>query len=389
MAENDSSQERTEEATPRRREQAREKGQVPRSKELGTAAVLVAAAAGMLMMGGQIGEAMLTVAKSQFELTRAEVFDLGEISELFSRILSELMVPVLGFVLVLFIAGFLGNIGLGGMSFSWQAAAPKASKMSPLAGFKRMFGLQALVELVKSIAKFAVIALVAWALLSVNFDQILQLSSGNPEGAVRDALALLLKLFVLLCSSLLIIVIIDAPYQLWNHNKQLKMTKQEVKDEYKQTEGKPEVKGKIRQLQREMAQRRMMAEVPKADVLVVNPTHYSVALRYDKSINNAPLVVAKGTDEIALKIREIAREHEVPVVSSPALARAVYYSTKLDSPIPEGLFTAVAQILAYVYQLKQFQSGRGRRPIALPKELPIPDDLKAGSERDDDDHAEI
>ncbi|MBY5990745.1 flagellar biosynthesis protein FlhB [Ferrimonas balearica] len=377
MAENDSSQERTEEATPRRRQQARDKGQVPRSKELGTASVLVAAAACMLMLGAQIGEAMLQVARNQFELSRAEAFDLGQISLLFGRVLTELMFPVLGFVLVLFIAAFLGNIGLGGMSFSWQAAAPKASKLSPLNGFKRMFGVQALVELVKSIAKFSVIALVAWFLLSLNFDEILQLSRGNPEGAVRDALVLLLKLFVLLCSSLLLIVVIDAPYQLWNHNKQLKMTKQEVKDEYKETEGKPEVKGKIRQLQREMAQRRMMAEVPKADVVVVNPTHYSVALRYDKTQSNAPLLVAKGTDEIALKIREIAREHEVPVVSSPALARAVYYSTKLDKPIPEGLFTAVAQILAYVYQLKQFQTGRGRRPIPLPSELPIPEELRA------------
>ncbi|SHI10404.1 flagellar biosynthesis protein FlhB [Ferrimonas marina] len=375
MAENDSSQEKTEEATPRRREQAREKGQVPRSKELGTAAVLVAAAASMLMLGSQIGEALLQLAQQQFTLTRAQVFDIGQWSKLYGAILEHLLVPVLGFVLVLFIAGFLGNIGLGGLSFSWSAAAPKANKMSPLKGLKRMLGVQALVELVKSVAKFLVVAVVAYLLLRFNFDKILALSSGAPAGAVRNALELLLALFVLLCCSLLLVVVIDAPYQLWNHNKQLRMTKQEVKDEYKQTEGKPEVKSKIRQLQREMAQRRMMAEVPKADVVVVNPTHYSVALKYDKSVNTSPLVVAKGSDEIALKIREIAREHEVPVISSPALARAIYQSTKLDKPIPEGLFTAVAQILAYVFQLKQFQTGRGRKPIPLPSDLPIPAEL--------------
>ncbi|GAA4874531.1 flagellar biosynthesis protein FlhB [Ferrimonas pelagia] len=375
MAENDSSQEKTEEATPRRREQAREKGQVPRSKELGTAAVLVAAAASMLMLGEQIGSALLQIAEGQFDLTRAQVFDLGELSKLYRSILGHLVGPVLGFVVVLFIAGFLGNIGLGGLSFSWKAAAPKPNKMNPMNGFKRMFGVQAVVELVKSIAKFSVIACVAFLLLRFNFERILDLSSGDAAGAVRNALELLLKLFVLLCASLLLIVVIDAPYQLWNHNKQLRMTKQEVKDEFKQTEGKPEVKGKIRQLQREMSQRRMMAEVPNADVVVVNPTHYSVAIKYDKSVNNAPLVVAKGNDEIALKIREIAREHQVPVVSSPALARAIYHSTKLDQPVPEGLFTAVAQVLAYVFQLKQFQHGRGRRPIPLPNEIPIPTEL--------------
>ncbi|QIZ77346.1 flagellar biosynthesis protein FlhB [Ferrimonas lipolytica] len=369
-------QEKTEDATPKRREEAKNKGQVPRSKELGTAAVLVAAALAMMSMGEGIATAILEVAKNQFELSRAEAFDGIEFGQMFFGVLANIAEPVLGFIIALTIAGFVGNIGLGGFSFSWSAAAPKANKMSPLKGIKRMFGVQALVELVKSIAKFLVIATTAYLLLAANFDDILKLSSGNSEGAIRSALELLLSLFVLLCCSLLLIVIIDAPYQIWNHNKQLKMSKQEIKDEYKQSEGKPEVKGRIRQLQREMAQRRMMAEVPKADVVVVNPTHYSVAIKYDRTVNAAPLMVAKGNDEIALKIREIAREYEIPVISSPALARAIYHSTDLDKPIPEGLFTAVAQILAYVFQLKQFRTGRGRRPIALPTELPIPDELK-------------
>ncbi|WP_298440417.1 flagellar biosynthesis protein FlhB [uncultured Ferrimonas sp.] len=372
----DSDQEKTEEATPKRREEAKKKGQVPRSKELGTASVLVAAAVAMMAMGEDIATAALQVAKNQFQMSRAEIFGGVEFGQVFLGVLAEMAFPLLAFIVALTIAGFIGNIGLGGFSFSWSAAAPKANKMSPIKGFGRMFGVQALVELVKSIAKFLVIAISAYLLLSANFEHILQLSTGSPAGAIRNSVELLLELFVLLCCSLLIIVIIDAPYQIWNHSKQLRMSKQEIKDEYKQTEGKPEVKGRIRQLQREMAQRRMMAEVPNADVVVVNPTHYSVALKYDKSVNAAPLMVAKGNDEIALKIREIAREYEIPVVSSPALARAIFHSTEIDKPIPEGLFTAVAQILAYVFQLKQFQSGRGRRPTALPTELEIPNELK-------------
>ncbi|WP_028117904.1 flagellar biosynthesis protein FlhB [Ferrimonas senticii] len=380
MAQAGDDQEKTEEATPRRRQQAREKGQVPRSKELGTAAVLVAAALAMIAFGEGLATALLTVAQNQFDLSRAESFAGSDYGAMAMGVLAELALPLSAFIVTLFIAAFIGNVALGGVSFSGQAAAPKLSKMNPLSGLKRMFGLQALVELIKSIAKFLVIALVAYVLLSLNFDAILALSFGDPAGAIRNALVLLLSLFVLLCCSLLLIVAIDVPYQVWNHSKQLRMSKQEVKDEYKQTEGKPEVKGRIRQLQREMAQRRMMAAVPSADVVVVNPTHYSVALKYDKARNAAPLLVAKGNDEIALKIREIAREYQVPVIASPALARALFYSTELDKPIPEGLFTAVAQILAYVFQLKQHQRGRGRRPNPLPAELAIPTELWVDSD---------
>ncbi|WP_051216253.1 flagellar biosynthesis protein FlhB [Ferrimonas futtsuensis] len=380
MAENSSDQEKTEEPTAKRLQQAKEKGQVPRSKELGTTFVLVGAAIAMMIFGQAMAQSLTSVATSLFTLSRKQVFDVGEISMVFGRILSEVGLPVLGFVLFLTVAAFVGNILLGGMTFSWKAAAPKMNKFNPLSGFKRMFGIQAVVELVKAIAKFSVVALVAWMLLSLYFDDIMSISTGTPFAAIAGSVSLLNKLFTFLCCSLLIIVIIDAPYQLWNHNKQLKMTKQEIKDEHKDSEGRPEVKGRIRQLQREMSQRRMMSEVPKADVVVVNPTHYSVALKYDKEQARAPLVVAKGSDEVALKIREIAREYEVPVISSPQLARAIYYSTKLKKQIPDGLFTAVAQVLAYVFQLKQFQKGRGRRPIPLPDRMPIPDELQVDND---------
>jgi flagellar biosynthesis protein FlhB len=375
MAE-DTGQERTEEPTGRRLEQAREKGQVARSKELGTSAVLMAAAVGLAMMGGELATALLNVMEAMFTLDRTQVFDTNTMFNAWGAVGSELMWPMLKFLLFLALVAFIGNIVLGGLSFSGQAIMPKGTKMNPVNGLKRMFGVQALVELAKGIAKFSVVAISAYLLLSFYFDDILMLSGDHLPGNVFHALDLLTWMFILLCSSTLIIVVIDVPFQIWNHNKQLKMTKQEVKDEYKDTEGKPEVKGRIRQLQREMAQRRMMAEVPNADVIVVNPEHYAVAIKYDVKRSAAPFVVAKGVDDVAFKIREIAREHDVAIVSAPPLARAIYHTTKLDQQVPEGLFTAVAQVLAYVYQLRQYQKGRGRKPVPLPREQPIPDDLK-------------
>lgn len=375
MAE-ESSGERSEQPTGRRLEQAREKGQVARSKELGTAAVLLAAATGLYMLGPSIGTGLTRVFERIFTMDRAQIFDTNQMLNVWGVVATELAWPMLQLMLLIAVVAFIGNIALGGMNFSSKAMMPKASKMSPLAGFKRMFGVQALVELTKGIAKFSVVALSAYLLLSYYFKDILLLSSDHLPGNVYHALSLLIWMFILLCASVLLIVVIDAPYQVWNHNKQLKMTKQEVKDEYKDTEGKPEVKGRIRQMQRELAQRRMMAEVPNADVIVVNPEHYAVAIKYDVKRSPAPFVVAKGVDEVAFKIREIARAHNIVIVSAPPLARAIYHTTKLDQQIPDGLFTAVAQVLAYVFQLRQYQKGRGRKPIPIPLNQPIPDELK-------------
>jgi flagellar biosynthetic protein FlhB len=376
MAENDSSQEKTEEATGRRLEQAREKGQIARSKELGTAAVLLAAAFGFAMTGPEIASSLLRIMEQLFTMERATIFDTNSMFRVWGVIGDELAIPLLSFIGILAVMSFLGNIVLGGLNFSVKAFMPKGSKMNPMSGLKRMFGIQALVELTKGIAKFSVVAVSAYLLLKLYFPDILQLSNDHLPNNVYHALDLLIWMFIILCSSMLIIVVIDVPYQIWNHNKQLKMTKQEVKDEYKDTEGKPEVKGRVRQMQREIAQRRMMAEVPNADVIVVNPEHYAVAVKYDVNRSIAPFVVAKGVDEVAFQIRAIAREHNVAIVSAPPLARAIYHTTKLDQQVPEGLFTAVAQILAYVFQLRQFQKGKGRRPKAIPLNQPIPDELK-------------
>ncbi|MGI1937809.1 flagellar biosynthesis protein FlhB [Shewanella oncorhynchi] len=375
MAE-ESSGERTEEPTGRRLEQAREKGQIARSKELGTAAVLISAACGFYMLGPSLAISLTRVFEIVFTMDRAQIFDTNEMFKVWGVVASEIAWPMAKIMLLIVVVAFIGNVSLGGINFSTQAMMPKASKMSPLAGFKRMFGVQALVELTKGIAKFSVVAFSAYFLLSFYFNDIMLLSSDHLPGNVYHALDLLVWMFILLCSSILFIVVIDVPFQLWNHNKQLKMTKQEVKDEYKDTEGKPEVKGRVRQMQRELAQRRMMAEVPNADVIVVNPEHFAVAIKYDVQRSVAPFVVAKGVDDVAFKIREIARAHNVTIVSAPPLARAIYHTTKLDQQIPEGLFTAVAQILAYVFQLRQYQKGRGRKPIPIPLNQPIPDELK-------------
>jgi len=369
-------QEKTEEATPKKLQDSRNKGQVPRSKDLGTAAVLIASAAGMYVFGSAIAQALINVMKRLFSLTRNEAFDTNQFGLMWAEVMTTLAGPILGFIIMLTIAAFIGNIALGGLTFSSEGITPKASKMSPAKGLKRMFGMNALVELLKSIGKFAVIATLAWALLTYYFPRILQLSQTAFPLNVFGALDILLWIFILLCCSLLLIAAVDAPYQIFKHNKELKMTLQEVKDEHKNVEGKPEVKGRQRQLQREVSQRKMMQDVPDADVIVTNPTHFSVALKYDVSGNRAPVVLAKGGDHQAFRIREVAREHDVSIIASPALARAIFHTTEIDEQIPDGLFAAVAQVLAYVYQLEQFQQRKGRRPTSLPKEFEIPTDLK-------------
>ncbi|WP_289118137.1 flagellar biosynthesis protein FlhB [uncultured Idiomarina sp.] len=374
MAETD--QERTEDPTERRKQQAREKGQVARSKEMGTAFVLVSAAIAFMWFGDWLYEGARSVFQTMFTIDRQQAFDTTKIYEAFGIAFGFIMWPVLIIFAFVLVATFFGNSWLGGISFSTKAMAPKFSRMNPLNGFKRMFGIQALVELVKAIAKFSVVAVSAFFLLKWQFVDILQMSMGQMPNMMAHALDILLWMFLLLCCSIFLIVVIDAPFQLWKHNKDLRMTKQEVKDEHKDTEGSPEVKGRIRRLQMEMANRRMMQEVPKADVVVTNPTHYAVALKYEDGGSQAPVLLAKGTDETAAKIREIALEYDIPLVQSPALARSVYHTTELEKEIPQGLFVAVAQILAYVYQLRLFKQGQAKRPKKPDSESPIPEDLR-------------
>ena len=375
MAESDSG-EKTEEPTAKKLSDAKKKGQIARSKDLGTMFVLVGAALAIMLLGSSLVTGLSTMMKRLFSLNRKETMDVHALYQVASDGVSSIIVPFLWIHIIIVIAALIGNMILGGISFSWQAMAPKASKLSPMAGFKRMFGVQAYVELIKSILKFFVVFISAYLLLSGLFDQIVNLSTENIPNNFSHAVSLLMWMFLALALSIGIIVVIDAPYQVWNHNRQLKMSKQEIKDEMKNSEGSPETKGRGRRAQYEMSQRRMMQDVPSSDVVITNPTHYSVALKYDAEVGGAPILVAKGIDEMALHIRTIAKEHNIEIIASPALARSLYYTAEPNEEIPEQLFAAVAQILAFIFQLDAHKKGKASRPKAVAKNLPIPDDFR-------------
>lgn len=376
MAENHSSQEKTEQATPKKRSEARTKGQVARSKELGTAVVLFSAGIGFVVFGADIGKGFYIIFNTIYTVSREHIFDTSQMFLVWQVVINALIIPMLNLFIFVAIAAFIGNILLGGITFSTDAIMPKTNKFNPINGFKRMFGVQAVVELTKGIAKFFVVATGAYLLLSLYFIDILNLSNEIAPGNIYHALDLLVWMFIFIACSTFFIVIIDVPFQIWNHNKQLRMTKQEIKDEMKDTEGSPEVKNRERQLQREMSQRRMLTEVPKADVIVINPEHFAVAIRYDANRASAPFVVAKGIDHIAFHIRDIGQKYDVAIVSAPPLARAIYYTTDIEQQIPDGLFTAVAQVLAYVFQLREYKQGKGKKPTPIPTEQSIPEEFK-------------
>jgi len=375
MAESESGADKSEEPTEKRLRESREKGQIARSRELNTLAIMLAGAGGLLAFGGSLGSALLSIMSGNFSLSREVIMD--ERSMVIWLLASGKVAvdAVLPLFLALLIASIVGPIALGGWLFSAKAMAPKMSRMNPLAGLKRMFSTKALVELLKALAKFTLVLAVALAVLSANIDDLLAMAHEPLQSAILHAAQVVGWSALWMACGLVLIAAVDVPFQLWDNKQKLMMTKQEVRDEYKDSEGKPEVKQRIRQLQREMAERRMMQAVPQADVVITNPTHFAVALKYDPSKGNAPVLLAKGGDFTALKIREIAQEHKVMLLESPALARAVFYSTELDQEIPAGLYLAVAQVLAYVYQIRQYRAGKGKRPAPLP-DLPIPPDLR-------------
>ena len=375
MAESESGADKSEEPTSKRLRESREKGQIARSRELNTLVVTLAGIGALLATGGSLGNSMLEIMRGSFSLTREAIMDEGSMTTGLlgaSYMALEAIAPL---VMVLFIASIIGPIGLGGWLFSTKAMAPKISRMDPLAGLKRMFSVKALVELLKALGKFTVILMVALVVLAVDRDDLLAIAHEPLEAAIMHSAQVVGWSALWISLGLILIAAVDVPFQLWDNKQKLMMTKQEVRDEYKDSEGKPEVKQRIRQLQREMADRRMMQAVPEADVIITNPTHFAVALKYDPTKGNAPVLLAKGSDFTALKIREIAQEHKVMLLESPALARAVFYSTELDQEIPAGLYLAVAQVLAYVYQIRQYQAGKAKRPGPLP-DLPIPPDLR-------------
>lgn len=375
MAESESGADKSEEPTEKRLRESREKGQIARSRELNTLAIMLAGTGGLLAFGGSLGSALISIMSSNFSLPREVIMDersmaIGLLAS--GKVAVDAMLPLF---LALLIASIVGPIALGGWLFSAKAMAPKISRMDPLAGLKRMFSAKALVELLKALAKFTLVLSVALAVLAANVGDLLAIAHEPLESAIMHAAQVVGWSALWMACGLVLIAAVDVPFQLWDNKQKMMMTKQEVRDEYKDSEGKPEVKQRIRQLQREMTERRMMQAVPQADVVITNPTHFAVALKYDPAKGSAPVLLAKGGDFTALKIREIAQEHQVMLLESPALARAVFYSTELDQEIPAGLYLAVAQVLAYVYQIRQYQAGKGKRPAPLP-DLPIPPDLR-------------
>jgi flagellar biosynthetic protein FlhB len=374
MAESDGA-ERTEEPTDKRLREAREKGQVARSRELTTTVMLLGSAVGLLLFGSMILEAMMTVMRNSFTTSREQFFDPTHMTTAFQDAVSYSLLMLSPFLVLMLIAAVVGSIAISGWNFTLQAVAPKFSKLNPLSGMKRILGPQGLMELAKALAKFIVISGAGVFVLYSVTDRVLHLGMEPVEEAIAHAGSLVTWTFLAVSLSTILIAVIDVPFQLWNHKRQLKMTKQEVKQESKETHGSPEVKGRIRRAQMDMAMRRMMAEVPKADVIITNPTHFAVAVKYDQDNMRAPVVVAKGADYVAFEIRRIAQEHNVPILSAPPLARAIYHTTEIDSEIPEGLYLAVARVLAYIFHLRRTASGVN--PGEFEKvDLPIPEDFR-------------
>ncbi|MDH5471836.1 MAG: flagellar biosynthesis protein FlhB [Gammaproteobacteria bacterium] len=372
--EQDSSQERSEEPTSKRLDDARKKGQIARSREFNTMVIMALAALAMIMMGQTMMHDLSELMKTGLQLSRDDVFDVSAVVRFFYDAVFEgvwLLVPFFGLMLL---AALLAPLSIGGWAFSFEALQPKLSKLNPIKGLKRIFSAKGLIEMIKAFAKFVLVAAVAITVIWVQMDEFLQLGYESVDSALAHAGELFAMAFLLVTSALIVIAAIDVPFQIWEHTKQMRMTKQEVKDEMKDSEGKPEVRSKIRQLQHQMAQARMMEAVPQADVVVTNPTHFAVALKYDQKRMRAPQVVARGADLVAANIRRIAEENDVLLVETPPLARALYHSTEIGQEIPEGLYVAVAQVLAYVYQLRTVQKNGGRKP-SQPK-VKVPDEYK-------------
>jgi flagellar biosynthetic protein FlhB len=372
MAEEAQGQDKSEEATPRKREKAREEGQVARSRELNTMAVLIAGSVAVVAFGGGMRDAFARIIGGVAEMA---VHSDGQLLAALHFALVESLQATLPLLLAVFMVALVSSGALGGFVFSTSVIGFKASRMNPLSGLQRMFSMRALTELGKAIAKFLVVAGVALAVLHIWASDLLHLGLKPLPEAMAEGLELVAHSFIALSCSLILIAAIDVPIQLAEFNKQLKMTRQEVRDEMKDSEGRPEVKGRIRRLQQEIARRRMLADIPKADVVITNPEHYSVALQYVAQKMNAPRVLAKGADLMAFRIRELATASRVPIVAAPPLTRAIYHSTDIGDEVPAPLYVAIAQILAFVYQLKQYRRGAGPAPRPL-GELNIPEEFR-------------
>ena len=371
MAEQDTGAERNLDATPKRIADARKKGDVARSRELNTLLMLLASLIGFAILGGSGVNAYKNLAKKQWTIDRESLFtDQGLLNSALVASVEALWISA-PFLILMFVAAFVGPLCMGGWVFATSSIKVDLIKLNPLPGLKRMVSIQSLAELVKSILKVLLLGGLSVLMFWLSIDKYLLLGTLAVEDAVNSMFGVIFFIILVLIMSLGVVVLIDVPYQKWSFAKKLRMTYQEVKEENKETNGNPEVKTKVRQLQIANANRKMLSDVPEADVVIVNPTHFSVALRYDDKLI-APVVVAKGVDHMALKIREIANHNDVEIFSAPPLARALYRHSDIGETIPSELYLAVAQILAYVLQVKNAGLAE-RRDLVPPDNLPVPD----------------
>jgi len=374
MAE-DSGQEKNEEPTQKRLDDAKKKGQIARSRELNTFVMLIVSAWLLMSQGGRVGHGLIMMMQNNFHVSRDVIFEPQTPIVFFKQAMHDGLLLIAPMLAILTVAAIVAPISLGGWIFSMDSIAPKFDKLDPIKGLPKLFSMNGLVELGKAMVKISLVGLVGWLLFNSIFAELLGLSSEPMEQAVIHALKLIAHSFLILSGALILIAAIDVPYQLHKHSQDLKMSMQEIKDENKESEGNPEVKGRIRRTQMEMAQNRMMQEVPNADVIITNPSHYAIALKYDEASGSAPIMLAKGVDLIAAHIRNIALENNVPLVAAPPLARALYYSTEIDNEIPQGLYLAVAQVLAYIFQLKEAAKNHTAKP-SPPKDVKVPPEFK-------------
>jgi flagellar biosynthetic protein FlhB len=363
-------QDRTEQATPKRRQEARKKGDVPRSRELTMTGVMLAGSSCIYFLIEPVSGRISGAISGALVFEREQIFDSNNLATAFAELGTSALVAMIPLSLVLLSAVFLSAVAIGGWSFAASALAFKGERINPIKGIKRVFSANSLNELIKAMAKFLLVAAIAIAWLWLSVEDLLGLGREPISTAIPHALKFSALSFVIVSTALILISAADVPFQLWNYQKKIRMTRKEVRDEFKETEGQPEVKSKIRMLQQQIANRRMIEVVPTADVVITNPTHFAVALKYDDATMGAPRVVAKGKDFMAQRIREIAEANKVPLFSAPPLARALFRSATVGQEIDPGLYTAVAQVLAYIFQINSAAHRRAAGPAPIP---PVPE----------------
>jgi flagellar biosynthetic protein FlhB len=375
MADSEMGGERTEEPSQRRLQEARERGQLPRSRELTIFATMIAGSAALMAVGGTLAGRLSQLMRSGLSIDEKLLRSTESMSASLGAAAINAVVALAPVFVALIALALLASVVLGGWNFSPRAMAPDFSRLSPLSGIKRVFGLHGVSELGKALLKCLLVGGVCAAIIAWTFGDVLSLGRMSARAAIGRGAGLLSWSFVWLCASLALVAIVDVPLQILQFKRALRMTRQEVRDEAKELDGRPETKQRIRQMQQTLARRRMMHKVPSADVVIVNPTHFAVALKYDPKKMRAPRVLAKGVDLVAQNIRRIAEEHRVPVFESPRLARALYGSTDLNKEIPNGLYVAVAQVLSYIFKIRTLNPTAAAR-MARP-------DPKVGDEYQD------